>query len=155
MCIFRENNFSSHIGQTAPQPPFSGQPLEFKTAVKRPVLKLKSSNLGCSFIFHKDKITFSDHRRKTANKNRGGGGKTGVGGGNLHFYLFIVTMLYVKFGCYRDVLKFGGWQLKNGKITGKKQKIGQKVKEWSNGLDLTIHAPYYSMIHQKKIRSLP
>ena len=48
--------------------------------------------------------------------------------------------LHVKFGCSRAVLKFGGWQLKNGKITGKKLKIGQKsVKEWSNGLDLSIH----------------
>ncbi len=45
-----------------------------------------------------------------------------------------------KFGCSRAVLKFGGWQLKNGKITGKKWKIGQKsVKEWSNGLGFTIH----------------
>ncbi|MCP3665564.1 MAG: hypothetical protein GY696_24215, partial [Gammaproteobacteria bacterium] len=48
-------------------------------------------------------------------------------------------------------VKFGGWQLKNGKITGKKWKIGQKsvkkrskigqksVKEWSNGLCFSIH----------------
>ena len=28
--------------------------------------------------------------------------------------------LHVKFGCSRAVLKFGGWQLKNGKITGMK-----------------------------------
>ncbi len=46
----------------------------------------------------------------------------------------------MKFGCYRAVIKFGAWQPKNGKITGKKWKIGQKsVKEWSNGLDPTIH----------------
>ncbi len=51
--------------------------------------------------------------------------------------------LHVKFGCSRAVLKFGGWQLKNGKITGKKWKIGQKsVKEWSNGLDLTIYGNF-------------
>ena len=53
---------------------------------------------------------------------------------------FYNNRLHLKFGCSRSVLKFGGWQLKNGKITGKKWKIGQKsVKEWSNGLDLTIH----------------
>ena len=43
--------------------------------------------------------------------------------------------LHVKFGCFRPILKFGGWQLK---ITGKKWKIGQNsVKEWSNGHNLT------------------
>ncbi|MCP4255760.1 MAG: hypothetical protein GY775_20625 [Candidatus Scalindua sp.] len=47
---------------------------------------------------------------------------------------------HVKFSCSRAVLKFGGWQPKNGKITGKKWKICQKsVKEWSNGLDRSIH----------------
>ena len=54
---------------------------------------------------------------------------------------------HVKFGYSRAVLKFGGWQLKNGKITGKKQKIGQKsVKKWSNGLDLSTHGSF--LLHQ-------
>ena len=29
-------------------------------------------------------------------------------------------ILHVKFGCSKAVLKFGSWQLKNGKIIGKK-----------------------------------
>ena len=68
-------------------------------------------------------------------------------GGN---YINNNKKLHVKFGCSRAVLKFGGWQLKNSKITGKKWKIGQKsVKEWSNGLDISIL--HYSRIHQKKL----
>ncbi len=56
------------------------------------------------------------------------------------------SRLHVKFGCSRAVLKFDGWQLKNGKITGKKWNVGQKsVKEWSNGLDLTIQGS--SLLH--------
>ena len=40
-CVFLEKiTFSSHSGQTAPSPLFSGQPLNIKTAVERPILKL-------------------------------------------------------------------------------------------------------------------
>ncbi len=39
--IFLEKiNFSSHGGQTAPLLLFSGQPLNIKTAVERPILKI-------------------------------------------------------------------------------------------------------------------
>ena len=65
--------------------------------------------------------------------------------------IFIKRLMYkrifAKFECSRAVLKFDGWQLKNGKITGKKWKIGQKlVKEWSNGLDLSIHGSLLSIV---------
>ena len=58
--------------------------------------------------------------------------KTAVIGGWRQIFLFLSVYyhnkkLHVKFGCSRAVLKFGGWQLKNGKITGKKWKIGQGV----------------------------
>ncbi len=72
----------------------------------------------------------------------GYGGKMAVGS-KKNIFLSVYyhnKRLHVKFGCSRAVLKFGGWQLKNSKTTGKKWKIGQKsVKEWSKGLELSIH----------------
>ncbi len=65
--------------------------------------------------------------------------------------------LHVKFGCSRAVLKFGSWQLKNGKITGIKYKIGQGVvKRWSNGhvIEASIHVINMSIIKagQKSVK---
>ncbi len=60
--------------------------------------------------------------------------------------------LHVKFGCSRAVLKFGSQQLKNGKITGKKWKIGQKsVKKRSNGLVLPFHGSSLLLYYKKII----
>ena len=92
MCIFRENYFSSHSGQTAPYPLFSSQPLNSKIAVERPIFRLGMPNFECSIYFCNEKIIFSDDRRKTANNNTVFGGKTVVGSNFFYFYLFINTI---------------------------------------------------------------
>ena len=51
MCIFWENYFSSHSGQTAPYPLFTGQPLNIKIAVERPILKLSKPNFMTNYYF--------------------------------------------------------------------------------------------------------
>ncbi len=50
MCINRKNTITSHGGQTAPKPLFSGQPLNIKTAVERLILKIKFQILGGAFF---------------------------------------------------------------------------------------------------------
>ena len=50
--VFLEKiTFSSHSRQTAPQLLFSGQPLNIKTAVERPIFKLGLPNFEYSFYF--------------------------------------------------------------------------------------------------------
>ena len=40
---------------------------------------------------------------------------------------YLINRLYVKIGCSIAVLKLGDWQLKNSKIIGMKEKIGQNL----------------------------
>ena len=111
--------------------------LNIKIDVEQPISKQGILNFSCSLFFHNKKIislTIATKWQITEIAIFSGYG------GN---YINNNKKLHVKFGCSRAVLKFGGWQLKNSKITGKKWKIGQKsVKEWSNGLDLTIHGSF-------------
>ncbi len=63
-------------------------------------------------------LTVAEKQQITETAIFGGcGGKTAVGGGNYDYHN---KRIHVKFGCSRSVLKFSGWQLKNGKITVRK-----------------------------------
>ncbi len=58
--------------------------------------------------------------------------------------------MHVKFGCSRAVFKFGSWQLKNGKITGMKQKIGQQLPNLKSQ-EVTAHYLPYKKITLNKL----
>ena len=70
------------------------QPLNIKTAVERPILKLGLPNFIWIFKFYNKKITYSN----LCQNNVGYGGKKAVVGGDLYFYLFIIKIKEVY--CY-------------------------------------------------------
>ena len=83
----------------------------------------------------------------------GYGGKTVVGGKIRILFLSVYyhhnKRLHVIFGCSEAVLKFGDWQLKNGKIKGKKWKwVKNQSRSGQTALTfLFTEVLYYSKIH--------